>query len=796
MSTAPDLLTPKSPRARLEASGLEALRTLGQVMGSPLGRTAYFLLISLITVWPLLSTAGSMNSFRDEQALLPYEEAARRTVVEFHQLPLWNPYYCGGMDGLGTPQSRFAAPTFLLTLIFGTLRGQALAAFLMFYLGLEGTFRYARSRGATHLGAALAAPMFALSGYFANSIALGWYQFFGFELIPWAAYGLRRAIRGERRGVALVALSLAWIVGFGGTYPAPIAALWLAFELGTEIASAFSTEDAVERKFAVQRVRSAITITGIAAAFSLGVAAFRLWPVAYTLTVSRRVMGGAPGNHPLAILKALLFQISPDDSGEFPINGTFLIGGLCAVAVAAGLTRKRAAPLVVAAAVSIWLAAGYAANVSIFAAIKLLPVYSTLRYPERFLITFALAVAVLAAFGISHLQAMVARKKAWAPALLLIASFLLIANIGPLVANTHVAANLRGLVAPPEKADITPNEFHQARGTRWAAAYYPTLGRGCLSCYEAYPVPQSPLLRADLKQEEGFQDPSAGTVSRTSWTPNAISLDVDALKPGRIRVNQNWHAGWRTSVGEIVDEKGLLAIDVPAGKHTVTLRFLPREALGGLLVTLVALAALAYFCRTSARLAPPKPYEIALAFIAPLAPFAGTLALVHQAKPPATELKTASGEEVVIDALPANVQKIGVRFDGGLTLEGFSMSTSRPTAETTTNLSFYWRVGSDVKPRMGIFVKLEPSKGDVGKDSIIADHVMFSDVLPIESAPQGTIIRDVVRLTVPFDARGKDWTIYAGVWNVLGNGKRRAVVDANGLKVDENRVELEKFTVP
>ena len=141
MSTAPDLLKPKSLRDRLEASGVESLKSLGRVMASPYARTAYFLLIALVTVWPLLSHAGSMSTFRDEQALLPYEEAARKTVLEFHQLPLWDPYYCGGMDMLGTPQSRFASPTFLLTLLFGTLRGQALTAFLMYFLGLEGTFR-------------------------------------------------------------------------------------------------------------------------------------------------------------------------------------------------------------------------------------------------------------------------------------------------------------------------------------------------------------------------------------------------------------------------------------------------------------------------------------------------------------------------------------------------------------------------------------------------------------------------------------------------------------------------------
>ncbi|MEO8799059.1 MAG: hypothetical protein ABI551_14310, partial [Polyangiaceae bacterium] len=639
--------------------------------------------------------------------------------------------------------------------------------------------------------------MFALSGFFAVSTALGWYQFFGFELVPWAAYGLRRAMRGERKGVAITALSLAWIVGFGGTYPAPMAALWLAFELADEIVHArLPGRDKEPATTDWPRTKRSVLMTAVCAVFALGVAAIRLWPIAYTLMVAPRIIGGSPGNHPISILKALLFQITPDEFGDFPIGGTFLVGGLAVVAVGAALTRKRSLSLVVAAALSIWLAAGYAAKLSLFAALKMIPVYSTLRYPERFLVLFALAAALLGGLGISHLQAMVVKKKKWAPALLALASFLLIANLGPLISNAHAAAKGRPLVAPPQKGDGEPSDFRQSRGTRWAVAYYPALNRGCLSCYDAYPVPQSPLLRGDLKHDEAFQDPTAGTVTRTSWTPNVIVLAVDAHKAGRVLVNQNWHAGWHASVGEIVDEKGLRAVDVPAGHSELTLKFLPREALGGTLITIASLLALAFFCRPRARIAPPKPYELALVLVAPLLPFVGTLALVKESKAPRIEMKTVSGQDVVLDALPSEAQKLGVKFDGGVTLEGFSMTTTRPGADSTTDLTFYWKVDPNPATRMGIFVKLEPSKGDPAKDSMAADHVNFSDVMPIDRAPPGKIIRDVVRLSVPYDAGGKDWTVYAGVWNVLGNGRRRSIIEANGQNTEDNRVKLGTFTVP
>src|SRR5580692_3858084 len=132
-------------------------------------RMALFASLAMAAAWTLLSTAGSLNEFRDAHVLSHYEVAAREAVTRWHQAPLWDPYYCGGMYMLGTPQARYVSPTFLLTLVFGVTRGEALTAFAMLIVGLEGTYRYTRDRGATRFGALLAAPVFALGGIFATS---------------------------------------------------------------------------------------------------------------------------------------------------------------------------------------------------------------------------------------------------------------------------------------------------------------------------------------------------------------------------------------------------------------------------------------------------------------------------------------------------------------------------------------------------------------------------------------------------------------------------------------------------
>jgi hypothetical protein len=769
---------PTAPNS-LKQTADQAIALLARGAARTPVRLFVFAVVALVATWPLLASAGSLNGYRDSHPLVQYEESARRTIIEFGQLPLWDPYYCGGMDGLGTPQSRFVSPTFLLTLVFGTLRAEPMVAFFMILLGLEGTYRYTRSRGATNLGATLAAPMFALSGIFAVAPALGWYNFFGFELLPWAAFGLRRAFTGSRTGVAICAGALAWMVGFGGTYPAPMAALWCAFEV---------IDWVVLHRRDRPKLLLAIGMGSATAALALGLSAVKLWPVAQTLEMAPRIIGGTPGMNPTAVLRAILGRIHPDEHGDFPVAGTFLVGGFAALAVGAGLARRRSVPLVLMGAAAVWLAAGFAAKVSLFAALKQLPLYSTLRYPERFLILFAFAAATVAALGIGRLQ-VVARKKLIGTILLTVAVGLLLANLGPLVANHHAAANGRPMVAPPASV---PGEFRQARGTRWGLAYYGPMQKGCLSCYDAYPVPQSPLLRGDLPAEEYFEDPAAGTVTRKKWTPNEIELEVDNAQPARLLVNQNWHPGWHASEGTITSVRNLLAVDLPAGKRTLTLRFRPRPAIGGFFISLVALGAIVWLVRREKRAPQVVAKELALAAIAPAIPFVLVMAFVKDAAIPKVELRTATGEEVIADAVPKDARGINAHFASGVTLVAYHQSSATPAAESVLRLELDWKVDPNVDPKTGIFVHLIPSNGE----DLRADHVMVSDVLELEHAPPGKILRDVVEITIPHDAGGKMWTVYAGVWRVRGNGKRVPIDVPGTSRVADDRVQIGSFFVP
>ena len=770
MPTAPHLLTVLNAIER----GIRVLRAAARE--AP-WRLSFFGLLALIATWPALAKGAAMNDFRDAHVIMHYVDAARRSVVQFHELPLWDPYYCGGTYALGSPQASYVAPTFLLTLLFGTLRADALIRLFMIVVGLEGAYRYALLRSARPLGAALAAPIFALSGLFAYAPSFGWINFFSFELLPWVAVGVHSALRGNRRGVVVAAVAVAWMVGLGGTYAVPLAFVFCAFE-GLEALAHQATS-----------ARSAARVLGMALAvalLALGMSAIRLWPVIETLRSTQRLIGGTPSNTPADVLRMLFTEGAKDQPKQAYVITLFPIP----LALLGAFQWRRALPLLAAGATFLWLAIGYGVGVSLFALLRELPLYTLLRYPERFLTLFALVFAGLVGMGFNFIDVRARRSRAW-QATHLLAIVLLAGAYVELVTNHQTETNGVTFVAPPPEV---PREFHQARGNRWALEYYAAMGRGSLSCFDAYDVPQSPRLRGNLEAEAYLREPDAGSVTQTSWSPNRIALDVDLTHPTRVYVNQNWHRGWRASAGEVVSERGLLAVDLPAGHHALTLHFAPQSAIGGALTSLAAIlvAVLLWRAQRQARVVRGARAWIGLVGLT-LVPgvAAAGVALIDRESVPPVELLGQDGEAIVISAPPAGARALHTRFAGGVDLESAS-ATLEPGPHPSIRIELDWRIGPKVARGMGVFVHLQPSAGDQVK----ADHARLSSTIPFEDAPRGALVRDVMTVVLPTKDKDTTWSIYAGLWYERRGGDRVAITQLGSASADDGRVFIGPVEVP
>ncbi|MBL8912296.1 MAG: hypothetical protein JNM17_16515 [Archangium sp.] len=744
-----------------------AARSIAKLAADPYVRVCFFFALALIATLPWLLTAGGFNEFRDAQVLWLYEDQARRSVLDFGQIPLWNPEFCGGLPALGTPQARFGSPLFLLTLIFGTTRAEPLIIFTLVIVALYGAFHLARSHGATRAGATLGAPLFGLLGVFACAPFLGWFGFLGFAFLPWILLGVRRAARGQLSGLALVGLSTGFIVGFGGTYVAPISFVAVVIELVL---------------LAIQH-RGRLKYGPIAAAglLALGLSAFRLWPVFEELQRGPRVIAGMSVVG-LQSMGAQLFGTYDVWSGEV----WYLVTIPGAIVAAISLLRRRGRWLALSLLLTIWIAAGSAVTPSLYALLRQIPIFSLLRNSERFLVCAGLVMSIGVSFAVSDVLARLRlRKKQLTPrfhqGLAIITALGLVLATAWQLHNFTVAASKRTIGATPRES-LRP--FHQARGNRWAVAGFGPMSRGSLACWEAYGVPQSPKLRGDLTEEAWLSDGSAGSLE-TRWTPNQLTFHARLDRPTRLLINQNYHRGWKSDVGTVVSTDGLLSVELPQGESNVSLRFLPRSAIGGLIVSALALIALlAMRFRKEVGLK-----ELALCAV-PLV--VGAFLALNNDEPLLTrpEVTGPDGEAVIADVLPLDSKKLDVQFAEGVKLDGAAVTYRKQDDRIRIELD--WSRTANINRNLGVFLHLEPG----ALKRVAADHLQISDAIFFEQLPVGSIGRDILLIDIPDAKRGVPWNAWVGLWEMRGDGHRVEVTNANGVQSAENRVLIGTLEIP
>jgi hypothetical protein len=259
-----------------------------------------------------------------------------------------------------------------------------------------------------------------------------------------------------------------------------------------------------------------------------------------------------------------------------------------------------------------------------FHLLKSLPIFGQLRFPDRYLVVVLFFAAVCAARGITRLEDALplAVRGAWrrfslwrkraateAPRELVwlavgLSAYGAYTVTRPWLEEIVEFVRIRpGQIYVQEGPRSFDQPFRQHRGNRRDAHVFPSMNMGTIYCVAGNPLPESALLRGDLPAEEYPVDPEKATVKRLSWTPNVIELEVDAREATTIRVNQNWAPAWQSSVGRVMSDEKLLAVEVPAGKHHVTLAYRDRSLVACLLVSLASLlAVLGVFARDGSRL--------------------------------------------------------------------------------------------------------------------------------------------------------------------------------------------------
>jgi hypothetical protein len=540
----------------------------------------------------ILSDPFKLTDWMDDHQFYSWEQSDRMTLLRWGQLPAWNPYWCGGTPGIAAPEDSFLSPDFLLRLVFGVAHGRRLAIMLLLIAGFEGTFRLCRRLDCSVVASAFAAVIFGTCDRFVMFLHDGWINFLGFELVPWVVLCFLNGLQSWRWRL-LGGFFFAWMVLNAGTYPPPYTVVVLGY-----LTVFLSIRAAIhgERRAWLAPWKSGATIGLVA----LGLAAGKLIPTVALLSQFPRHFTPVETHGAPELFAPFFYRY-----------GVVLVIGLIGVVLADATAALFCGGVVLTFA----LAMGDTGPWSAFHLLKALPMFSQLRFPDRYTVLILFFLVVCAARGITRVEDALPRLVrglwdrwfAWRkrPARPLPVEIgIVMVGVATLVAyevlrpqaetvleNGRIKAGTMMLQEAPREYE---QPFRQSRGNRRDAHIFTTANLGSIYCVAGNPLPQSALLRGDLPQEEYPSDPKKATVTRKSWSPNVIELDVDAKEATTIYVNQNWAPQWQSSVGTVKDHEKLLAVDVPAGKYTMELAYRDRLLTVCLLLSLATLLGVLY----------------------------------------------------------------------------------------------------------------------------------------------------------------------------------------------------------
>jgi hypothetical protein len=125
---------------------------------------------------------------------------------------------------------------------------------------------------------------------------------------------------------------------------------------------------------------------------------------------------------------------------------------------------------------------------------------------------------------------------------------------------------------------VTPRpRFIQDYEDPWSMLTLARSNRGALHCNEELDFHEVANMKVTAYNQPGYRGEyyllGLGTIALRRWTPNALSYDVVTPGANVVVINQNYDANWRLNRGhgEVISQKGLLAVRVPAGAQHLRL---------------------------------------------------------------------------------------------------------------------------------------------------------------------------------------------------------------------------------
>jgi hypothetical protein len=368
----------------------------------------------------------------------PYWDA-RNEAFRAGELPLWTADIFMGTPLLADPQiGTFYPPNWLMT-PFTAPDGIRYSILLHVFGACLGTFiLFRRLISPALLPAITAAAVFGLGGYLGAHVEQI-NQLQGLAWLPWLIYLLHRLLEGEKRFLLLLALAWALQIFSGHTQTTFLSGVTLGFyvlsyqlvsisashDLGNQQKQAQNSDFRTPRLYPLKAILFNLLMLSLAAIGAILLAIPQLLPTLELIGMSNRGSGldanqaTAFSLPPWYLGRALLPSYDGQLFGEY-IGYIGVIALVLAIYGALSVRKdKRLWFWIGLALLGMFFAFGRANPVYVYLAE--LPLFNFFRVPARWMALYALAMAMLAGYGILELQARVSGWKLGIAVLLVLA---------------------------------------------------------------------------------------------------------------------------------------------------------------------------------------------------------------------------------------------------------------------------------------------------------------------------------------------------------------------------------------
>ena len=562
---------------------------------------------------PYVRSGGRINLNPDLLKDLLHHGAARSCILEHGQFPFRSHFIGGGFPVAGEPDSPIFSPWLILTLCFGEVLGLKVFACLMYFVAGLSMYWMARETLKLDWVAALfAGLLFVLSDWLPTRVLSCNLQELCYVFTPLVLLLWVRAVE-RGRPLLLLAVALAALLMDGRQ-------AWLCIMV---FLACFTCLRCMRLQGArVQLDLKWLTRLVVLVLMVAALGMVKIVPTLHTFWLRGALM---PQTHSPEYSPGSIVAMDRDFARGF-VNrdlGARLprvyMGYVPALllAMACILCGKRLWRYLVLLALFAWLGMAYHAPVDVFRLLWMLPFFSAIENPLKYLDFFIVLLScIMVGAAIDYGRRLVPRKTANAVcALLACAAFAPLALRGlelngrafgmamPAYTRVHEFCHTQGIKmrsrAPGPDRKVQRNQYGLCNGYFYMLRnmghldWGPPVGLPVHARPKYFVTPENDLrFNSEYLGGAYFAD-GTGRAELAQLSPCRITVKAHAEGPGTLVVNQNFDARWRADLGAVRSHRGLLAVDVAGpGEHEVTFRYVPYVCYAGMAISAASLVAM------------------------------------------------------------------------------------------------------------------------------------------------------------------------------------------------------------